>query len=156
MTDHAGRPQLSEREAEVYRLAVVNRLTQTQIGERIGVSQERVSQILKDAREKLPPVDLEAIRRESLELHLDTLRAALELAEMDGAPVTSGKDGDIVRDPEDNTVVRDYSGRVAARKLALEADREIRKLLGLDAATKIEQSGSVRYEVAGVDLSALS
>src|SRR5512142_2230810 len=158
LTEHEGRPQLQddERAADIYRLTVVNRLTQREIGERYGITQQRVAEILAVYRASLPPVDLDAMRRESIALHLDTMRAALELAGMDGAPVTSGKDGDVVIDPESGTVVRDYSLRLAAREAARKADVELRKLMGLDAATKIEQSGTVRYEVAGVDLDALS
>lgn len=147
---------LTNREAEVYRLTVVNQLTQDQIGERLGISQQTVSEHLANARANLPPVDYDALRRQSMELHLDTMRAALELAEMEGAPVTSGKDGGVVYDPVNGTVVRDYAGRINARRLALEADKELRKLMGLDSATKQEISGSVRYEIAGVDLDALS
>jgi len=147
---------LTERESEIYRLTVVNRLTQREIGERLGISQQAVSVDLAQARAKLPPVDFDAIRREALALHLDTMRAALELAEMNGEPVTAGKDGEIVYDPETGKPVRNYTLRIAARKLALEAGEHIRKLYGLDAPSKIEQSGSVRYEVAGVDLDALS
>jgi predicted DNA-binding protein (UPF0251 family) len=157
LQDSSGVPQgLSEEQAEVYRLTVVNRLTQREIASRLDLSQQRVSQILADARAKLPPVDLEAIRRESLELHWRTQRAALELAEMRGAPVTAGKDGDVVLDPEDASVVRDYSLRLAALEQARKADVEIRKLHGLDAATKVDVTGAVRYEVAGVDISKLS
>jgi predicted DNA-binding protein (UPF0251 family) len=157
LQDSSGVPQgLSEEQAEVYRLTVVNRLTQREIASRLDLSQQRVSQILADARAKLPPVDLEAIRRESLELHWRTQRAALELAEMRGAPVTAGKDGDVVLDPEDATVVRDYSLRLAALEQARKADVEIRKLHGLDAATKVDVTGAVRYEVAGVDITKLS
>lgn len=147
---------LSEREAEVYRLTVVNQLTQREIGERLGIAQQNVSIILRAAREKMPPVDLDAIRRQGLELHLATMRAALELADREGAPVTSGKDGSVVYDPETHEPVRDYSLRLAAYESARKADVEIRKLYGLDAPSKVEQSGSVRYEVAGVDLDALS
>lgn len=146
-----------ERGAEIYRLRVVNRLTQREIAKRLGISQQRVSVLEAGHRAKLPPVDVEAARKEALERHLTVVRKAAELMEMNGAPVTAGKDGAVVYDPElkdenDNpVVVRDYAGRVAAAKLLLEADREIRKLLGADAATKTEISGGVKYEVVGVD-----
>lgn len=148
-----GAPQgLSEREAEVYRLTVVNRLTQTEIAERLGISQQRVSQILSDARAKLPPPDLAVIRTEALALHEEVIRKALALAEMNGAPVTAGKDGDVVYDPNGGAVVRDYGGRINALRLALSADAERRKLMGLDAATKTEVSGSVKYVIEGADV----
>lgn len=158
MTDHEGVPQADseERGAEIYRLTVVNRLTQRQISERLGISQPRVSQILAAYRASLPPLDHEAMRRHSLALHEDIQRRALELAELAGAPVTAGKDGDLVVDPTSGEYVRDYSLRLAALETARKADVEIRKLHGLDAASKVEHSGIVRYEVAGVDLDALS
>jgi transcriptional regulator with XRE-family HTH domain len=155
VTDHEDSPHLDEDEQEIYRLSVVNRLTQRRIAERLGISQQRVSQVLAKAREKLPPIDLDDMRRHSLELHMDIQRRALELAELAGAPMTAGKDGAIVYDTDGN-VVRDYAGRVAALRLAKEADIEIRKLHGLDAASKIVHSGSVRYEVAGVDIQELT
>lgn len=152
MTDHEGIPHgLSEREADVYRLTVVNRLTQREIGERLGVSQERIGQILRAAKAKLPPIDLDAIRQQSITLYEDVIRRAYLLAEMNGAPVTAGKDGDVVRDPDDGVVVRDYAARMNALNLAIKADAELRKLTGADAASKTEVTGSVRYEVVGVD-----
>jgi hypothetical protein len=52
--------------------------------------------------------------------------------------------------------VRDYSLRLAALEQARKADVEIRKLHGLDAAQKVDVTGAVRYEVAGVDITKLS
>ena len=150
---------LSETEAEVYRLRVVARLTQREIAERVGLSQQRVSQML--AGVQFPKPDLNAIREESAELHRLVQKKAFELLEMEAAPLTAGKDGAIVYDPTrtdangEHPVVRDYSGRMQAAKLLLEADRELRKLFGVDAATKQEISGGVRHEVVGVDPSEL-
>jgi hypothetical protein len=69
---------------------------------------------------------------------------------LNGAPVTAGKDGTVVYDPEGGTVVRDYAARMNALNLAIKADAELRKLTGADAASKTEITGSVRYEVVGV------
>lgn len=147
---------LTPREEEAYRLSVVNRLTGAAIAERMGVSPQRVSQLLSDARNKMPPPDPDALRKEANAMLVDIQRRALELAEREGAPITAGKDGDLVIDPASGEYVRDYSLRLAALKEARSAGAEIRKLYGLDAATKTEVTGSVRYEVAGVDLEALS
>ena len=143
-----------ERNAAIYRLRVVNRLTFSEIGERYGISYQRAWQIVQDYAAALPPIDAEAMRRRSLELHEAAQRMAMELAEREGAPVYVGKDGSIAYD-ENGNVVRDYSLRLSALETMRKADVEIRKLHGLDAATKQEISGSVRYEVAGVDLDAL-
>lgn len=142
---------LDHREADIYRDHCFG-MTQMKIAEKYNISQPRVSEILKAAKAKVRLPDLADIRHQAMTRHLDTMRRALELADMNGAPVTAGKDGDIVRDPETDAVVRDYAGRVAALRLALDADRELRKLMGADAATKTEVSGGVKYEVVGVDI----
>lgn len=144
-----------ERNAAIYRLRVVNRLTFSEIGERYGISYQRAWQIVQDYAAALPPIDAEAMRRRSLELHEATQRMALALAESQGAPVFVGKDGSIAYDEAGN-VVRDYSLRLSALETARKADVEIRKLHGLDAATKSEVSGTVRYEVLGVSLDELT
>lgn len=146
---------LTELETEVYRLSVVNRLNCRQIGDRLGVTQQAANETLNRAKSKLPPVDLDAVRQESMALHRRTQQLALELAEMPGAPVTAGKDGEKVYDDEGN-LVRDYSLRLAALETARKSDVEMRKLHGLDAASKTEISGTVNYTVAGVDITALS
>lgn len=153
-----GEPQerheaLTEREQRIYRLRVVNRLTVQAIADREDppISQQRVSQILAEVRRKLPPPDVAKLRAQSEALHEDIQRRAYELVELAGAPVTAGKDGTIVFDPESGEVVRDYALRLAALKTALDADKELRKLHGLDAATKVESTATVRYEVAGLD-----
>lgn len=153
-----GEPQerheaLTEREQRVYRLRVVNRLTVQAIADREDppISQQRVSQILAEVRRKLPPPDVAKLRAQSEALHEDIQRRAYELVELAGAPVTAGKDGTVVYDPESGEVVRDYALRLAALKTALDADKELRKLHGLDAATKVESTATVRYEIAGLD-----
>jgi hypothetical protein len=153
----AGTPEgLSEREQEIYRLRVVNRWTVSKIGEKFDLSHQRVSQILADMKDRMPPIDIEGVRRQSLQLQEDIQRRMYELAELAGAPVTAGKDGELVLDPSSGEYVRDYSGRIAALKLAQEADKEIRKLLGADAAQKVESTATVKYVIEGVDPGALA
>jgi transcriptional regulator with XRE-family HTH domain len=143
------------RDGRVWQMYAVQRWTQEAIGRELGVSQQRVSAILKEVRESIPPPDIAAMRQESIEMYRDISRRAYELAELEGAPVTAGKDGSVVYDPENGGVVRDYGGRIAALKLAREADEQLRKLLGLDAAQKVESTATVRYEIAGINPEAL-
>lgn len=149
---------LSQQETELYRLWVEERLTQAQLAAHFGVTQPAISARLKIIRGKLPSVEdrLAETQLKLFELYEDSIRRLTELANMEGAPVTVGKNGDILYDPEikrdgEGAVVRDYSGRMQAIKLAGEQARELRKMLGIDAAEKVELSGSVRYELVGID-----
>ncbi len=48
-------------------------------------------------------------------------------------------------------IVRDYAGRLRALDMALKADDTMAKRLGLDAASKVESTATVKYEIVGVD-----
>lgn len=150
MTDQSIRED-PERDELIWELRAVKRWSQERVARHLGISQQRVSQIEERIRAALPGPDKAKMIRDSVELHANIIRRMHELADMEGAPVTSGKDGDIVRDPESDAVVRDYSGRVNAYRLALAAEAELRKLIGLDAATKTESTATVRYTLEGVD-----
>lgn len=144
----------------VWRKYTVYRMTQAQIASDLGLTQQRVSQILQEVRESLPEDDKALMRAESLELYRELTRRAMEIADLVPTPVAVGRDGTILREPdgddgEPGAVVRDYSGRLRAMETAAKFDAETRKLMGLDAATKTEVGGSVRYEVVGVDVTEL-
>jgi DNA-binding XRE family transcriptional regulator len=141
---------LEGRDGEVWRLRAVNRWTQEKVAAHLGISQQRVSKIEAKVREDLGPIDKGAMIRESLDLYAANIAALRELAEMEGAPVTAGKDGDLVLDPVTGKHVRDYGARMAALKLINDTDAQVRKLLGLDAATKTEVAGSMKIEIVGV------
>ena len=141
----------------MWQLYTLYRMNQAQVAAEVGISQQRVSEILRDVRASIPEDDKALMRAESLELYRELTRRAMEIADLVPAPVVVGKDGDILRDPDDPDlpVVRDYSGRLRAMETAAKFDAETRKLMGLDAATKTEVGGSVRYEVVGVDVTEL-
>jgi hypothetical protein len=130
----------------------VRQMAQNRIAQELEISYQRVSKIVANCRAKLPPVDRVEMRNRLINLKEEVIERALSLAELEGAPVTAGKDGDIVRDPATGEVVRDYAARIQAYRLALDAARELRKLEGLDAASKVETSGTVRYVLEGIDL----
>lgn len=151
-----GGAELEGRAGTVWELYAVKRWSQERIGRHLGISQQRVSQVLADVRAALPAVDKAAMIQQSVDLHADLVRRCYELAELEGAPITAGKDGDVVRDPVTDEVVRDYSGRLAALRLAMNAEEQLRKLIGLDAATKTESTATVRYTLEGIDPSDLA
>lgn len=144
-------PPLDGRNGEVWQHYAVKRWTQAAIAEKFEISPQRVSQIIARVREDMPPIDRAEMVRESMELYQANIRALRELAEMEGAPVTAGKDGDLVLDPTTGEHVRDYSLRTAALKQIADTDAQIRKLMGLDAAQKVESTATVRHEIVGVD-----
>jgi hypothetical protein len=146
-----------ERNAEIWR-AYVDGEGQASIGKRYGITQQTVSEIIVKWRESIPQETREerALREIAF---LDEVRVeAMKVARMTPAPVTVGKDGDILRDPEhkdpetrEGVVVRDYSGRLAAMSLGVTVSTHMRKLLGLDAPTRTEITGGVKHELVGVD-----
>lgn len=130
--------------------------TQRELAEEHGLTVQRVSQILAEARAEIPEVDKAAYLQASLETLQYVQAVAAELIEREGAPVTAGKDGDVVYDPKlkgpdgQPLVVRDYSGRVLAAQLLLKASEAQAARLGLNSATKIESTATVRYEIGGL------
>lgn len=149
--------KLEGRNGEIWHLYAVRGWTQERIAEDLGISQPRVSQILdKIFSDPALQPDKKKILAASLELIAHVKDQALEIADLAGAPVYVGKDGVVAVDPDDGSIVRDYSGRLNALRMALAADDTIAKRLGLDSAVKIEQSGGYRIEVVGVDMEDLS
>lgn len=111
------------------------------LAEKHGISKPRVFEIIQQVRNDVPQENRLEVIREQIDWLRETRRSIMELWDRDGAPVTAGKDGDLVVDPETGAVVRDHTGRLNAAKVALQfAEREA-KLLGLDAAQKVELAG---------------
>jgi hypothetical protein len=94
------------------------------LGDEYGVSFQRISAILKAKREEAPEQD----RSEIVALRREQIAAGIE-ALMPG-------------------VSRGSSDAIKAWKILTERES---KYLGLDAAEKVEISGGVRYEIAGLD-----
>lgn len=67
----------------------------------------------------------------------------LDVAEMNGAPITSGKDGLPVYDPDTGVVARDFSGRINAARALVAASQRIAALYGLDEPVKAEIGANV-------------
>jgi transcriptional regulator with XRE-family HTH domain len=145
-------PRLEGRTGEVWRLHVAG-WTQEAIGEKYGISQQRVSQLISAVRAQIPEVDRTQLIARELEL-LDTSRAmALELATAPLPPAFDQK-GNVLMDPGTKKPVLDATGRVAAVKLALETQRDMRKLLGLDQPLKVDATVTDAAAVKAAELAA--
>lgn len=144
-------PELEGRDGEIYSKHLVHRWSQNRIAAHFGLSQQRVSQILAAATEEMRGAAQAELIRESQATLAYVKAKYLELIEMTGAPVTSGKDGDIVIDPETQAVVRDYSLRAGALAGLRATDAELAKRLGLNAPEKAQVESTVKYVIEGVD-----
>lgn len=124
---------------------------QWQLAKEWNLSEARISQIISSVREALPKTTREdLIRRESA--FLDQVRQrAIQLTEQMPAPVTAGKDGLVVRDPETGEIVRDYTGVMAGFKLALDAHSRFARMLGLDQPGEINVRMTQEEERAATD-----
>lgn len=126
-----------------------------ELAEKYGLDQSRISAICTEVRRTLPERSREELIAASLD-QLEFLREkVIELAQMEGAPVTAGQLGEILYDT-DGSVVRDYSLRIRAIDQAHKLNQTFAKRLGLDAPTESVVKASVQYEVVGLDPEALT
>lgn len=138
--------ELKERTDEISREMwelYVRGFTQQKIADQYGMTQQAVSDRLRVYRVSIPDEELDQKRRQHLDQAAAWAHGLLLLAEKEGAPVTSGKDGLVVVDPETGEIVRDYSLRIQAGREARAWQEREAKLLGLDKPTKVAVSGTV-------------
>lgn len=151
-------PESAARDAEACRLRGQG-LTFQQIADELGYATRADAHraVSKSLHEIAEPAVAELRRASSDRLEYVAQRM-MEILDRDGAPVTAGKDGDIVIDPATGEAVRDMSSQIAAARELRALSERLAKLYGLDAPAKQEITGqqTVRYEVVGVDTDALT
>lgn len=131
----------TERNAEIW-AAYVRGETQAAIGARYGITQQAVAKVVAQMRSDIPERIKEDVIHREVEF-LDWARTeALTLWDAQGAPVTAGKDGDLVYDPETGGIVRDHAGRLAGLRTAVDISARLAKMLGLDAASRVDATVS--------------
>jgi hypothetical protein len=114
--------------------------TQAAIARDAGVDQSTVSRAIDRVRAVIPESDKEELVRRSVDMLLELQAGALDVWRQAPAPMVAGKDGDYVLDPETGAHVRDHSGRLAALKAAVGVNESVRRLMGLDAAQKLDMA----------------
>lgn len=129
---------LAGRNGAIWREYIAGR-TQEWLAAKYGLSQQRISEIVRQVRDGIVEETREEEIQRSRDLLMELRTTALEIMAMKAPPVFVGKDGDVARDPEnDDAVVRDYAGQLRALETAMKVDARIAQLLGLDAATKMD------------------
>lgn len=115
----------------------------------VKTAQDRIARAYRDTLSE--PAEL---ARQFERERLDGLwRRAEEIANTVHYVTAHGK---IVVDPDTGEKIVDDGPKLAAISSMRAIAESYRKLDGLDAPTRVEQSGSVKYEVVGFDTSALS
>lgn len=130
-------PRLMGRNGAIWR-EYCRGATQEALAEKYALSQQHVGEIINKVADSIPQQERTRLINEEVDFFRAMRVEALAVWDMPAAPVTAGKDGDIVRDPTTQEVVRDHSGRIAAARLALDMSARMHKLLGLEAATKLD------------------
>lgn len=139
-----------ERNEAIFKAWFVDHESQWSIAQRYGISQPRVAQIIKEYRESTPAEDRALLIARELEKLDEISREGLKVLRSEPAPEKSGTSEDGILRDERGQVVRDHTGRLAGARVAMEAGRELRRMLGLDAATKQQVETAVRYILEGV------
>lgn len=119
----------------------------------VGAASRDFNRVLK---ENLTAVETEVeLYRESALLELEDL-AATALQVMRTQHYAIGSGGKVAIDPITSMPLIDDGPKLAAIDRLLKIQQRQAQLLGLDAATKVDVSGGVKYEIVGVDPAALA
>lgn len=146
-----------ERDREIWRLHVQG-MSQAKIGQRFGIGQPSVSHVIQRMRGRIPRVSREELRADLAE-QLHEVRARMHrIMDMEGAPLVKvGTDPEggtrvvYVRDPETAELVRDYGAQIKAADQIVRTQTRLAQLMGADDPVRVETTGTVRYEIVGVN-----
>ena len=136
--------RLEGRDGSIYRAYILG-ATQEELAERHGIDQTRVSQIIRAVVASIPEEDLAERRKRVLD-NLDVLsQVAAEVMEngvaqaySNGRPMVDG----------DGEPILDYGTRLAALDRVLKIGERQAKLLGLDAAQRVDVAVSEQAKEA--------
>lgn len=122
--------------------------TYQQIADELGFTQRRSA---RDAVRRAISEVIQGPAEQLLNSHMERLETifarCMEIAEEDHVLVSHGR---VITDADGNPLP-DHGPTLAAFREARNAMNDFRNMTGMNAATKIEHSGGVKYEIIGVD-----
>jgi hypothetical protein len=136
-----------DRDFEIWRRYVRGE-RQADIARSYGTDQGSVSRAIARHRSTIPQETRDEMVIREID-YLTSLRdEVLALwTNTNGAPVTAGRDGQLVLDPDTDEVVRDHTGRLMAVKTAQMITDRLHRVTGLDAPLKVDL-GATEQEAA--------
>jgi hypothetical protein len=126
--------RLEGRNGSIYRAYILG-TTQEELAAQHGLSQERVSQIIREVVASIPEEDLAERRKRTLDV-LDVI--GREMAAIMDAPAAQAYSNGRPMVNDDGTPILDYGSRMAAADRLVKITERQAKLLGLDAAQKVD------------------
>ena len=123
--------RLSKRNGDIWRW-FCRGMSQPELAEHFGISQQRVSQIINDVRDSIPLPAREDLLKEETDFLRGMRVELLHVFDRDPMPVTAGADGHIVEGAED------HSGRLAAASLIERYTKQLHRITGIEASQKID------------------
>jgi len=142
--------RLEGRNGSIYRAYILG-TTQEELAELHGISQERVSQIVREVVASIPEEDLAERRKRSLDV-LDVV--GREMAAIMDAPAAQAYSNGRPMVNDDGSPILDYGSRMAAADRLVKITERQAKLLGLDAATKVDVAVSEQAKEAAAQAAA--
>lgn len=128
------------------------RLTYRQIGERMGCSGQTAWDRVQRAYKRSLADAVDVARQFERDRLDEQYQEAQKIYDKDHCLTAHGK---VVMHPETGDPLLDPAPKLAALARMQSIAESLRKLEGLDQPTRVEQSGTVKYEVVGVDVSDL-
>lgn len=143
-------------ETAVRRAAVVDRYrlgrTFKQIGAELGFSTQRAHEIYWDAMNAVQAKSVEARRAQMADQLDEVVRVASAVMAKDHIAHSNGRVVMTLNEDGEEMPVLDDGPKLDAGRTIIAAQARLARMIGADAATKVESEVSVlRYEVVGVD-----
>lgn len=134
--------------------------TQAQIAAKYGITQQAVAAAIKVYREALPADEKAEQRMLMREFYRENMEAFARIASLGPMPAYSNGRKIIISEDENGenqVVAEDWSTVIKAREAAMHAADSVRKMLGLDDATKIQANGEIEIslKLVGIDVEEL-
>lgn len=126
--------RLEGRDGDIWRW-YARGMTQEALATKYGITQERVSQIIKQINAQMPEVDISEQRTKLLDSLDDMGVMVAEIADLPPAQAYSNGRPMV---NEDGSPILDYGTKMAATDRFLKIAERRAKILGLDAAVKAE------------------